>query len=85
MKLDILTPERKIYEGDVYGILVPGVQGYFELLDNHAPIVAALGNGNMKVLKDKNNNVEEYRINGGFIEMSNNKTVVLVESAETLK
>lgn len=85
MKLDILTPERKIYEGDVYGILVPGVQGYFELLDNHAPIVAALGNGNMKVLKDKNNNVEEYRINGGFIEMSNNKTVVLVEIAETLK
>jgi F-type H+-transporting ATPase subunit epsilon len=85
MKLDILTPERKIYEGDVYGILVPGVQGYFELLDNHAPIVAALGNGNMKVLKDKNNNVEEYKINGGFIEMSNNKTVVLVESAETLK
>jgi F-type H+-transporting ATPase subunit epsilon len=85
MKLDILTPERKIYEGDVYGILVPGVQGYFELLDNHAPIVAALGNGNMKVLKDKNNNVEEYRINGGFIEMSNNKTVVLVESAEILK
>jgi len=85
MKLDILTPERKIYEGDVYGILVPGVQGYFELLDNHAPIVAALGNGNMKVLKDKNNNVEEYRINGGFIEMSNNKTVVLVERAETIK
>jgi F-type H+-transporting ATPase subunit epsilon len=85
MKLDILTPERKIYEGDVYGILVTGVQGYFELLDNHAPIVAALGNGNMKVLKDKNNNVEEYRINGGFIEMSNNKTVVLVESAEILK
>ncbi len=85
MKLDILTPERKIYEGDVYGILVPGVQGYFELLDNHAPIVAALGNGNMKVLKDKNNNVEEYRINGGFIEMSNNKTVVLVESADILK
>jgi F0F1-type ATP synthase epsilon subunit len=36
-------------------------------------------------LKDKNNNVEEYRINGGFIEMSNNKTVVLVESAETIK
>jgi F-type H+-transporting ATPase subunit epsilon len=85
MKLDILTPERKIYEGDVYGIIVPGVNGYFELLDNHAPIVAALGNGNMKVIKDKNNNVEEYKINGGFVEMSSNKTVVLVESAETIK
>jgi F-type H+-transporting ATPase subunit epsilon len=85
MKLNILTPERKIYEGDVYGILVPGVQGYFELLDNHAPIVAALGSGSMKVLKDKGNDIEEYKINGGFIEMSNNKTIVLVESAETVK
>jgi F-type H+-transporting ATPase subunit epsilon len=85
MKLEILTPERKIYQSEVYGIILPGVQGYFELLDNHAPIVASLGNGNMKVLKDKNNNVEEYKINGGFVEMSNNKTVVLVESAETIK
>jgi F-type H+-transporting ATPase subunit epsilon len=85
MKLNILTPERKIFEGEVYGILVPGVEGYFELLANHAPIVAALGSGNMKVLKDKNNNVEEYKINGGFVEMSNNNTVVLVESAETIK
>jgi F-type H+-transporting ATPase subunit epsilon len=84
MKLDILTPERKIYEGEVYGIIVPGINGYFELLDNHAPIVAALGNGNMKVIKDKNNNMEEYKINGGFIEMSNNKTTVLVEGAETI-
>ncbi len=83
MILNILTPERKIFEGEVYGILVPGVQGYFELLDNHAPIVAALGNGRMKVLKDKTT-TEEYKIEGGFIEMSNNKTVVLIESAETL-
>lgn len=83
MTLNILTPERKIFEGEVYGILVPGVQGYFELLDNHAPIVAALGIGRMKVLKDKNNS-EEYKIEGGFIEMSNNKTVVLIEAAETL-
>jgi F-type H+-transporting ATPase subunit epsilon len=83
MTLNILTPERKIFEGEVYGILVPGVQGYFELLDNHAPIVAALGNGRMKVLKDKNTS-EEYKIEGGFIEMSNNKTTVLIEAAETL-
>ncbi len=86
MKLDILTPERKIFEGDVYGILVPGVQGYFELLDNHAPIVAALGIGNMKILKDKSGSqIEEYTITGGFVEMSNNKTIVLIEDATTVK
>jgi F-type H+-transporting ATPase subunit epsilon len=84
MTLNILTPERSIFEGQVYGIVVPGIEGYFELLDNHAPIVAALGNGNLKVIKDKNNDTEEYKINGGFVEMSNNKTIVLVESATTV-
>jgi F-type H+-transporting ATPase subunit epsilon len=86
MKLDIITPERKIYQGEVYGIIVPGVSGYFELLDNHAPIVAALGNGIIKILKDKSgNNREEYKVSSGFIEMSNNNTMVLLEGAETIK
>ena len=85
MHLDILTPERKIFNGDVYGVQLPGVSGYFELLDNHAPIVAALGNGQMKILKDKNNNIEVYKIQGGFVEMSSNKTIVSIEGAETVK
>jgi F-type H+-transporting ATPase subunit epsilon len=85
MNLSILTPERKIYEGEVYGILLPGVSGFFELLDNHAPIVAALAKGNLKVLKDKSGKeVEIYNISGGFVEMSNNNTMVLVEGAETV-
>ncbi len=83
MHLDILTPERKIFNGDVYGVLLPGVQGYFELLDQHAPIVAALGKGTMKILKDKSN-AEVYKIDGGFVEMNNNKTIVLIEGAETV-
>lgn len=80
MKLDILTPEKKIYDGDVLGVILPGVQGYFELLDNHAPIVAALGKGQLKILKDKSAQ-EVYTIEGGFVEMNNNKTVVLIEGA----
>ncbi len=81
MKLDILTPEKKIYEGDVYGIYLPGVQGYFEILDKHAPMVAALGQGEMKILTDKTSS-ESYTIQGGFLEMNNNKAVVLIEGAE---
>ncbi|MGI9192175.1 MAG: ATP synthase F1 subunit epsilon [Chitinophagaceae bacterium] len=80
MKLDILTPEKKIYDGDVLGVILPGVQGYFELLDNHAPIVAALGKGQLKILKDKSAQ-EVYTIDGGFVEMNNNKTIVLLEGA----
>lgn len=84
MQLDILTPERKVYNGEVYGVQLPGVEGSFEILQNHAPMVAALGKGSMKILKDKVNS-ETYRISGGFVETLNNKTTVLLESAEVIK
>ncbi len=80
MTLEILTPEKKIYSGDVYGVQLPGVDGLFEVLDKHAPLVSALGKGNMKILKSKTSN-ESYIITGGFVEVLNNKATVLVESA----
>jgi len=83
MHLDILTPEKKIFNGDVYGLMLPGVEGYFELLDNHAPIVAALGKGQLKILRDKTS-TEVYSIEGGFVEMNSNKTIVLIEGAEMM-
>lgn len=83
MQLEILTPERKVYSGEVYGVQLPGVEGSFEILQNHAAMVAALGKGKMKILKDKTN-TETYNISGGFVETLNNRTVVLLESAEAL-
>lgn len=80
MLLEILTPERKLYTGEVYGIQLPGVDGSFEVLDRHAPLIAALGKGKMKVLKDKSH-AELYSIEGGFVEVLNNKATVLVEGA----
>jgi F-type H+-transporting ATPase subunit epsilon len=81
MTLEILTPETKLYSGEVYGIQLPGIEGSFEILDKHAPIVAALGKGNIKVLKTKAD-FDNYTIDGGFVEVLNNKTTVLVESAQ---
>ncbi|MGX5820821.1 ATP synthase F1 subunit epsilon [Chitinophaga lutea] len=83
MLLEILTPERKLYTGEVYGIQLPGVDGSFEVLDRHAPLIAALGKGRMKVLKDKSHS-ELYTIEGGFVEVLNNKATVLVEGATTV-
>lgn len=83
MQLDILTPEHKVFSGKVYGIQLPGTEGSFEILENHAAMIAALGKGKMKVLKDKNNS-ETYEISGGFIEMLNNKASVLIEDAKVL-
>jgi len=82
MTLEILTPERKIFSGDVYGVQLPGITGLFEVLDRHAPLVSALKEGKLKILKDKNvNNNTTYNIQGGFVEVLNNKATVLVEGA----
>lgn len=83
MTLEILTPERKIFSGDVYGVQLPGISGLFEVLDKHAPMVSALKSGNLKILKDKTTNVS-YTIQSGFVEVLNNKTTVLVEGAKEL-
>jgi F-type H+-transporting ATPase subunit epsilon len=83
MELEILTPEKKLFSGNVYGVQLPGISGSFEVLEKHAPLVSALGAGNVKVLNDKSgNNNTIYKINGGFMEVINNKVVVLVEGAQ---
>ena len=78
MTLEILTPETKLFNGEVYGIQLPGIAGSFAILDRHAPLVAALGKGNIKVLKTKTD-FTNYKIESGFVEVFNNKTTVLVE------
>ena len=80
MTLEILTPETKLYSGEIYGIQLPGIAGSFEVLDKHAPLVAALKKGNIKVLKTKTDAIS-YTIESGFVEVLHNKTTVLVEGA----
>jgi F-type H+-transporting ATPase subunit epsilon len=82
MQLEILTPEKKLYSGDIYGIQLPGISGSFEVLEKHAPMVSALGKGNIKLLLDKSgSNTARFSISGGVIEVLDNKVSVLVEGA----
>ncbi|HUZ59988.1 MAG TPA: ATP synthase F1 subunit epsilon [Hanamia sp.] len=83
MNLEILTPEKKIFSAEVYGVQLPGIGGVFEVLEKHAPIVSALKAGKLKVLKDKNSSTQ-YSIQGGFVEVINNKATVLVEGAKKI-
>ena len=80
MILEILTPEKKIYSGEVYGVQLPGIDGLFEVLNKHAPIVSALKKGNLKVLQNKTQ-TSSYSIESGFVEVLDNKATVLVEGA----
>ncbi|MFZ9240095.1 MAG: ATP synthase F1 subunit epsilon [Chitinophagaceae bacterium] len=83
MQIEILTPEKKIYTGDVYGIQLPGVSGSFEILDKHAPLVSALKKGVIKILLDSKGKTTSYNISSGFIEVLNNKATVLLETASS--
>ena len=78
MHLEIITPDRKIYNGDVTSVIVPGTLGQFELLKDHAPIISTLQNGKVKV-KDKEG-VKYFDIKGGVVENLKNKIVILAES-----
>jgi F-type H+-transporting ATPase subunit epsilon len=85
MTLEILTPEKKLFSGEVYGVQMPGISGSFEVLDKHAPLVSALKAGRVKVLRDKQNHTTSYDIQGGFVEVLNNKATVLVEGAKEVE
>ena len=80
MFLEIITAENKIYSGDVEAVKLPGSDGSFGILDNHAPMIASLKKGTVKVT-DTKKNVENFEINGGVVEVLNNKVVVLAEKA----
>ena len=77
---EILTPLKKLFEGEVTGILVPGSAGSFEILKDHAPIVSSLDKGVLR-LKSATGD-KSYQVSGGFVEAQRNRVTVLVESAE---
>jgi len=78
MNLEIITPDKKIYSGDVTSVSVPGMSGRFQMLNNHAPIISTLLNGKVK-LKDKEG-IKEFDVKGGVVENLKNKIVILAES-----
>lgn len=79
MQLEIITPDKKVYSGDVDSVRLPGAEGSFGILKGHAPIIATLKKGTVKIT-DTKKNVENVEINGGVVEVLNNKVIVLAES-----
>jgi F-type H+-transporting ATPase subunit epsilon len=93
MKLEVITPESNLYAGEAVSVSLPGVDGFFQILNNHAPIISTLKAGEMKV--ELAENVQEgtlsssvklegqktlrISINGGVAELYNNKLIVLAE------
>lgn len=78
MQLEIITPDKKVYSGEVTSVSVPGSMGRFEMLENHAPIISSLLNGKVKI-KDKDG-VKSFDVKGGVVENLKNKIIILAES-----
>lgn len=83
MRIEIITPDQKIYEGDIRSVRVPGSKGSFQVLKDHAPIVSTLDNGPVFIV-DQAGNESRYEISGGVIEVKMNKIILLAESVRSV-
>lgn len=80
-RLEIVTPEKKVFSGDVHFVVVPGQLGELGILPNHAPLMSALKIGIVRVQED-NKTIMKMAISGGFVEIRGNKVTVLADTAE---
>jgi F-type H+-transporting ATPase subunit epsilon len=81
MKIEIITPDKKVFDGDVKSVRVPGKKGSFQVLKDHAPIISTLENGNV-IMVDQEGNEKIFEINGGVIEVKSNKIILLADSVK---
>ncbi|MBB5638619.1 F-type H+-transporting ATPase subunit epsilon [Pedobacter cryoconitis] len=77
MTLEILTPDKKVFEGEVTAVTVPGTMGSFQILRDHAPIISTLEDGPV-IIKSKTDE-QTFIIKGGVVEVLKNKIIVLAE------
>jgi len=78
MHLEIITPDKKLFEGEAKSLTVPGSEGSLGVLNNHAPMIASLKKGKVKVITITSE-IKNFEIKGGVIEVLKNKVVVLAE------
>jgi F-type H+-transporting ATPase subunit epsilon len=77
--IDIITPGRKIYSGEILSVRVPGKKGSFQVLKDHAPIISTLDKGPVIIVEDNHNEIS-YEITGGVIEVRKNIIILLADS-----
>lgn len=77
--LEIVTPEKQLFAGDIKLIRLPGSKGSFEILNQHAPIISTLEKGQIKVLEE-NGTEQFFEVNRGVVECVDNNVIVLVDS-----
>ena len=77
LKLRIVSPEKVIFDGDVKSVTVPGMQGSFQILNNHAAIISALVEGKVEYVTSRER--KQFNVEGGFVEVKQNEVNLCVE------
>ena len=78
MYLEIVTPDEKVFEGEVTSVVFPGTDGTFQILNHHAPLVSTLKKGTIRYQEKEGET--QVAIDGGVVEVLNNRVIVLAES-----
>ena len=78
MLIEIITPDKKLFSGNVTSVQFPGTDGSFGVQKNHAAMISTLKKGQIKLTTEKNT-VEVFEVNGGVVEILDNKIIVLAE------
>ncbi|MBC7694249.1 MAG: ATP synthase F1 subunit epsilon [Burkholderiales bacterium] len=78
MILEIITPDKKLFDGQVKSAVFPGAEGSFGILNNHAAMIATLKKGNIELIEE-NNTQHTFAVKGGVVEVFKNKVIVLAE------
>ncbi|MCG3177144.1 MAG: ATP synthase epsilon chain [Candidatus Omnitrophica bacterium] len=79
--LKVITPDEVFYEGRVQSVVAPGTLGYLGILRDHAPLVTTIGAGDL-TYRDAEGRTQGFRIEGGFLEVQNNRVLVLTDRVD---
>ncbi|MCU7496404.1 MAG: F0F1 ATP synthase subunit epsilon [Ignavibacteria bacterium] len=79
--LEVVTPSKVAYAGNIKSVTIPGTMGSFQVLYNHAPLISSIEIGPVKIVEE-NGSVRFFAISGGTVEVKDNKILVLAESIE---
>jgi F-type H+-transporting ATPase subunit epsilon len=78
MQVELITPDKKAFSGEAFSVILPGIDGYFEILENHAPLVGALKEGKVRI-KTQGEELQ-FGISSGVVEVVSNKVSLLADS-----
>src|SRR5690606_17511455 len=82
--LEVITPAKIVFKGNIESVTIPGVEGSFQVLKNHAPLISVFETGLIKIKPDSNT-TKYFATGGGTVEVLNNNVLVLADSLEAVE